>query len=63
MSGTAQIVVKSENKQLLLSSNTGAGNAVLAYREPLKFQVNGIYTNKIVVTVEHSLIFIKYCNY
>ena len=42
MSGTTQIVVKSENKQLLLSSNTGAGNAVLAYREPLKFQVNGI---------------------
>ena len=41
MYGSTQLEVKSENNQLLLiSSGGGTDMVVLAYKEPLKFQVN-----------------------
>ena len=36
---TTQLEVKSENNQLLLIGSGGSTMAVLAYKEPLKFQV------------------------
>ena len=39
--GSTQLEVKSENNQLLLiGSGGGTDMVVLAYKEPLKFQVN-----------------------
>ena len=38
--GSTQLEVKSENKLLLIGSGGGTDMVVLAYKEPLKFQVN-----------------------
>ena len=37
---STELEIKSENNQLLLSSGGGSPAAVLAYKEPLRFQVN-----------------------
>ena len=38
--GSTQLEVKTEKNQLLLSSGGGpTGNVILAYKEPLRFQV------------------------
>lgn len=37
---TSEIEIKSENSQLVISRSDSTGSAILAYREPLKFQAS-----------------------
>ena len=37
--GASEVEIKSENNQLVIHSTDSIGSAILAYREPLKFQV------------------------